>query len=128
MLKQLTLTFLITASTLTYAQTCPSVADIQSEHLNGWRALSIDSASPASESQLQQFKSQVAQFKLAEWMKDAPEGASHCYYSQTDHKNFLQLYLAKDHLSPNSAAWVHKTVDNYQCSVNAEACSFIVSK
>src|SRR4051812_13036015 len=81
---------------LCFAETCPSVNDIKNNNFYGWRVLNIDSGSLLSPVALEKFLSEVNYFALAEWMRDAPEGESHCYYTNlVSGKNYLGAFLAK---------------------------------
>ena len=111
---------------LCIAENCPNITNIKNNHFHAWQVLNIDSGSMVLPSNLHKFQAEVDHFALAEWMENAPEGESHCYYSnQASTKNYLNVFLAKKNLLPvNNAVWQKK---NYvsQCFAGITECAFV---
>ncbi|VVC76822.1 hypothetical protein AQUSIP_21490 [Aquicella siphonis] len=111
---------------LSFAETCPNVNDIKTNHLNGWKAYDSDDGAPLSTAREVQFKKMVEQFALAEWANGKRQsGAIHCYYRDSSGSN-LEAYLAKDHFVPkqtSSSFWY--SVSGYMhCAARKENCEF----
>jgi len=115
-------------SSFAYAETCPTVHEIRSNNFNGWNAYTIDNGTPLSSDELQKFKSRVLQFALAEWMPEAPEGESHCYYldKHSHDSSLVFAYLAKhDLIAEKSTYWQDKGGETLQCFHGIMDCRFI---
>jgi hypothetical protein len=125
MLKK-TLCLFIFTTQLTFAETCPSIADIQTDNLQGWHVININNGLPATPHAIDYFKKNIQYFALAEWMKDAPEGEAHCYYYNQQKTDYLNVLLAKPALRPNlsTTAWQKLTANVLQCHADLSACSF----
>ncbi len=125
MFKKICFFSFLVFSSLTYAEICPTVESIQNNSFAGWQALNIDSGTAAQPSQLENFKSHVRHFSLAEWMKDAPEGSSHCYYQGEDtDTRFLGIFLARNNLMPGQGSWKKMSDGIYQCKADIYDCLF----
>lgn len=63
---------------------CPSADDVKQLHFNldTWQAFTIDNGTPIEKNELPTYTSRITQQKLTEYMIDAPEGPSHCYYGE----------------------------------------------
>lgn len=107
-------------------ETCPTVSDLQYGSLHGWQPLTLDNGTPVTKTQLEFFKKQVAWFALAEWMKAAPEGEAHCYYTNQQHEpDYLGVFLAKHALKPAAPeAWESKSPYVMQCHADIKTCLF----
>ena len=107
-----------------HAESCPTVEMIQHTNLKGWRALSIESARPLSDIELKKFSHNLQAFYQAEWMQDASEGNSHCYYFDDNHL-LSPFFLAKNNFCvKDTPSW--KKINNflYQCKQSIEKCVF----
>ncbi|MDR3490578.1 MAG: hypothetical protein P4M12_00880 [Gammaproteobacteria bacterium] len=127
--KIILLSTLLLSYNLTYAENCPTVNELKSNNLQGWQALKIDNALPLSSADVSRFTNTVENFALAEWMKDAPEGAAHCYYTGVNKSDphYLGVFLAKQHLAPKtiSTAWHSMGMDIMLCHEGITECGFI---
>ena len=86
-----------------FAEVCPSVKDLKQNNFNGWKAFDRDNGLPLIAVRLKEFKQQLNEFMLAEWMQNAPEGSARCYYSGKTSKRYIQAFLAKQRLMPDRA-------------------------
>jgi hypothetical protein len=87
---------ILTATQITFAERCPSPEEIKSGQLHHWQVLNINSGSTLPNDLIEEFKTNVRYFALAEWMADAPEGSGHCYYHGRDNDDgYLNVFLAK---------------------------------
>ncbi len=132
MFKKLFFIGLLLTATTSFAEPCPTIAEIKAGFWHGWQPLNLDSGSLISPSALAYFKNNVQNFALAEWMKDAPEGEAHCYYNGDDKKDntYLGVFLTKENLTADttSLAW-HKLNKNIlQCRISLQTCQFITTK
>ena len=125
MQKYFLIIFLFIAQ-IAYAENCPTIADLKTNHLNGWSALDINNASPLSKKELERFKKNVAVFAMAEWMRDAPEGSGHCYYNGQQSDDYLGVFLAKQDIipDPHSTQWTKINTAIMQCTAGIAECSF----
>lgn len=108
-----------------HAETCPSLADLQANHLQNWRAFSIDNGTPLSLEQLDIFEKNAQRFLLAEWMPEAPEGEGHCYY-ETD-SNYSEAFLAKHVMGADQTNYLWHDAGGgvLQCDSEREQCQFV---
>lgn len=126
--KNLIASILLLFSTLSYADYCPTVSSLQTNNLQEWKALNINNGEPLSQPQIDFFISHVEDFVLAEWMRNAPEGESHCYYKGVNdaQSDFMSVYLAKTNLAPkrNNNFWKQIATDIWQCKKGIAECYF----
>lgn len=126
MLKKILITTTFLISTHSFALTCPTITEIKNGQLSAWRPVDINSGAPVSD--LSKFKKRVKYFALAEWMQDAPEGESHCYYFDKNRsKDYLNIFLARNHVLPieGSPHWRWLGSFTMQCEAGIEACEFV---
>lgn len=112
-------------STSSYAEYCPSPAEIQSGNFHGWNAYTNDNGEPLNEKQLQNFKHAVGRFYYIRWLDSAPEGESHCYYFNK-FGYWTRAFLSKPGLEPDfkSPSW-HYEHGEPRCSDSIQACRFL---
>jgi hypothetical protein len=113
-------------SQICLAETCPSVQDIKSNSLHGWKAFDSDDGMPLSAAREKQFKNTIEQFALAEW-KDTKDksGSIHCYYRDSTGSN-LEAYFAKDNFIPKRLAnsfW-YEVSGFMHCAAGMDKCEF----
>jgi hypothetical protein len=111
---------------LSFAERCPSVSDIKSNNLKGWKAYDSDDGTLLSASRETQFKKIVEEFALAEWTSNKKQaGSIHCYYRDQTGSS-LEAYFAKDNFHPIISAknfWYE--VSGYMhCAAGMERCEF----
>lgn len=106
-----------------FAEICPTPTEIRNNLFNGWQAYDINNGTAVSNERLEKFKTNVQKFSLAEWMKDALEGAAHCYYDP----HTVDIYLAKNNLiyDKNFTFWHAVGYDDLQCNSSIELCNFV---
>ena len=112
-------------SSLTFAETCPSLDKIKHHQIQGWQLYDSSEGTLLEKKRTSQFMQQAEKFVLAEWVaKNAKTGTIHCYYRNSDGNNF-EAYLAKDKLSPhkNRNEW-YQVTDLLQCAAGLEKCTF----
>ncbi len=111
-------------SQLSFADTCPSVKDIQQKKIAGWKAYDSDEGTLLSAKRTKTFLHSAEQFVLAEWATDSQKnGAIHCYYRDKNGSD-LEAYLAKGHFVPdNSKVW-YQVSGALQCAAKNEMCQF----
>lgn len=117
--------FLLTLSSITLAEICPSISEIKNNYFHGWDAYNSNNGLPLTPQGLEKFKKHVNRFLMAEWAEGAPEGSSHCYYG--DKKNdYMDGYLARHGLQPDliSGNWQNKSIF-VRCQRGIESCVFI---
>jgi len=108
-----------------FAETCPTIPDIQTNNLNGWAAYTNDNGEPLNAQQLATFEKNVGGFYSIRWLDGAPEGESHCYYVNTQ-GYWTHAFLSKPGLVPDYSSPNWKYVDNEpRCHASIEACPFI---
>jgi hypothetical protein len=130
MLKKTILTLSLSCLLHTsFAETCPTPNELKNQQLNNWQPLDIDNGTPISAQRLEQFTHDVSQLALVEWMADAPEGSAHCYYHDTTHPDYMNVFLAKPQLKPDAHAdeWKKMNDDVMQCDPQTSQCQFTES-
>jgi hypothetical protein len=131
MLKKFLFIGIIIAAHNSFAETCPTISDIQTNYFNGWQTLNINTGEPVSTTTLENFKHNIHDFALAEWMQNAPEGAAHCYYQGLDkhNTNYLGVFLAKTNLRVDTASpnWQKITREIAQCRAGLQTCAFLTT-
>ncbi|MFZ2315231.1 MAG: hypothetical protein WAW86_06200 [Gammaproteobacteria bacterium] len=126
MLKKLTLVLLCAASFQSVAMTtCPSISELRNNQLQGWTAYNSDSGEELPTSLVEQFEKRAAQFLMAEWADEAPEGTSHCYYGDKNGE-YMDAFLAKhDYYADTSVpAWKNES-GFLRCHADAKQCPFV---
>lgn len=112
---------------LSFAETCPSVADIKKNSLTGWKAYDSDDGKPLSTSREAEFKKILEQFALAEWSKSKTDkhGSIHCYYRDNTGSS-LEAYFAKDNFIPklDPKTFWYQVSGSMHCAAGKEKCEF----
>lgn len=113
---------------LAWAETCPSIAAIKSNHLAGWKAYDSDDGVPLSSKREIQFKNNAREFALAEWTNSSKKsGSIHCYYRDNTGSD-LEAYLAKDNFAPeNSRDYWYQVSGSMHCAAGMDKCKFLDS-
>lgn len=104
--------------------TCPTIADIKNNQLNGWLMLYEDTEEQAQDQDAEKFKQSVTYFEAAKWNPYYLESA-HCFYAltQSDGKNII---LAHDAFGPvQSIDWVWTPKTQATCTANEALCRFM---
>lgn len=104
-----------------YAETCPTISEIKNNVFRKWQPFNADSGEPITNPKIiLHFRKKVNHFTLAEWMPDAPEGPSHCYYDVDS------IYLVKTTKAPrvDDPNWHHTSLSNFQCMKKVSLCLF----
>jgi hypothetical protein len=107
------------------ADTCPTIQDIKSSSLTGWKAYDSDDGTLLSAKRTAQFKKSIEQFALAEWKTNANhQHAIRCYYRDQNGSG-LEAYLAKNHfsLAENNPAW-YSVSGSMNCAAGMNECHF----
>lgn len=126
MLKQLIGLVSLTLSTqLSFAETCPSVADINKNALHGWQVYDTEESKPLSKNRLLDFNKHAEQFALAEWTDATHKtGSIHCYYRDKNGSD-LEAYIIKNDFIPKDSQHYWYQVTGYrQCAAGLEKCEF----
>ena len=115
---------LITLSNIAYAEICPTVNEIKTQKLAGWKAYDSDDGTPLSKKRTQAFIKAADQFILAEWSKRGKQGtAIHCFYRDVNGSD-LEAYLTKNNLIPeNNKTW-YQVSGAMQCAAGNDMCKF----
>ncbi|SRR5579883_2092638 len=110
---------------LSFAETCPSVQDIQESLHHGWRMYDSDDNTPLASTRITQFVKGAKQFTLAEWPNaQAPKRTVHCYYRDNNGSQ-LEAYLAKDNFVPtNTNHYWYPVSGSMHCAAGADKCLF----
>ncbi len=126
MLKKLSIALLCLTSFQVYATTtCPSVAELKNHQLNGWVAYNSDSGEELPLSQIKIFEKETSQFLMAEWAEGAPEGTSHCYYSDK-RGEYMNAFLAQHDHYPNLQTGNWRNESGFlRCHADTKQCTFI---
>ncbi len=109
----------------TYAETCPSVKDIKSKHIAGWKAYDSDEGTPLSSARETEFKKIIEEFALAEWPSGKNKNNTiHCYYRDATGSS-LEAYLAKDNVVPkNHQNYWYEVSGFMHCAAGMAQCEF----
>jgi beta-xylosidase len=111
-------------TTLCYANTCPSVQSLKSPSLTQWHIYDSDDNTPLTANRLVDFKKNVSQFILAEWVNNNHGGTIHCYYRDKDGSD-LNAYVTNQQLaSISSNHWWYKVTGATDCTASANKCRF----
>lgn len=107
------------------AQTCPTVNDIKTKTLVGWKAYDSDDNQLLSEARTTKFKKGVEEFALAEWLqKDSKHGSVHCYYRDKSGSD-LEAYFSNDNLIPlKQHSYWYSVTGFMHCAAGMEQCQF----
>jgi hypothetical protein len=113
------------ATSLAIAETCPTIAQIRANNLNGWSAYTNDEGEPLTPTQLQAFEQNVGGFYSIRWLGGAPEGESHCYYVNKQ-RYWTRAFLSKSGLVPDfsSPNWTYVD-DEPRCHASIAGCPFL---
>ncbi len=105
--------------------TCPSVAEIQSGHLNEWLPLYQDNEELAFDADLLKVKAHVTRFVKARWDYSYLESA-HCFY-EGDDPIFNRIVFAQDAWNPVSTSTWSWVVPRFaaECLSDVQSCGFI---
>ena len=107
-----------------FADKCPSVADIKGNTLHGWKTYDSEEKKQLSHQRLTHFKNTVEHFVLAEWVNSRGKNTIHCYYSDNNGST-LEAYIAKDHFIPvNNHHYWYQVSGYIQCAAGAAECAF----
>ncbi|MBX3708337.1 MAG: hypothetical protein KIT56_06565 [Gammaproteobacteria bacterium] len=127
MMRQYVLSvILVILCTVSFADTCPSVADIKKSALNGWKAYDSDDGMPLSQTREAQFKKMIERFALAEWSNPKSKHDSiHCYYIDNTGSS-LEAYFAKEDLSPKNKpnSFWYQVSGFMHCAAGKDKCEF----
>lgn len=128
MLKKSLITLLsLTLSSNLFAETCPSVSDLQNHQLHGWTLYDSDNGFPLSQEDADEFSKQVSQFTMAEYAEEAPEGSAHCYYLDNNN-DYMFAFLAKHDLKPDNEKGHWQQESGFlRCHDYVNACAFTPS-
>ena len=115
--------FLFFLTSLSLAQTCPSVKDLK-KIPTGWKLMDADERKPLDARRTAYFQKNAREFALAEWEdKHNKNNAIHCYYRDRNGSN-LEAFLTKNYFHPkNVSNWYHVS-GAMQCAVGSEQCEF----
>ena len=127
--KKIIFILILSLGNFSYAETCPTTSEIKSGIFRGWQPFNVDSGEPVTDPKdIKQFQKNVVSFNLAEWMPDAPEGPSHCYYNKKENQAFFSpdIYLVKTTLAPKEGDenWQPASLGNLNCTVDVHLCRF----
>lgn len=120
----------LSLSTLGIATTCPTLADVQTNHLQGWVAHDLNNGAPLSKKALIAYEKNVAVFERATDYVDVPEeeGRAQCYYQSHEGQDFANGYLARADLEhENTTAWKMVANRQYECHEESR-CTFVPVK
>lgn len=110
---------------LSFANTCPSVHDIQTNAIKGWKILDTDDGTPLSAQRNAEFKKSVEQFALVEWSNDGQKrGLIHCFYRDKNGSD-LEAYLENENLTPMASNnfW-YSVSGSMHCAAGPDKCQF----
>lgn len=115
-------------SAYVFADTCPSVHDIKTGALNGWKIFDSEEGTPLPPRRKAMFKKQIEQFVLAEWPENSKKhSVIHCYYRDHDGSN-LEAYLSKSNYVPKQLPYWYKVTGNLDCAASQTKCQFVSFK
>lgn len=98
---------------------CPSIADIKNVSFNEdiWHPLNVNNGEPISNAELATLAANTNHTQMAEYMVNAPEGATHCYYGNND--EWSEFYLVStSKLLPYGNNWHYLSDEVWQCTPN----------
>lgn len=105
---------------------CPSVSDIKHHSFNSWIPLYIEGEELASIQDIEHFKQQLSEFRVAKWDKDYLESA-HCFYQGSD-PILNKIVFAQDAWRPatnNFWSWIRPNAHAECQAMTVEDCPFI---
>jgi hypothetical protein len=108
------------------AETCPSVKDIKTNHISGWKIYDSEEDVPLSKAREDYFKKNISQFSLAEWTNHHHKsGTIHCYYHDADGSDF-EAYLVKDSFSSphDGRHFWYQVTGSMHCAAGTKQCDF----
>ncbi len=108
-----------------FADTCPSIADIKSNHIEGWSAIDSGDGKPFDKKRLMQLAESIEQFALAESVTNKDKTTSiHCYY-RDKHGSDLEAYLSKSNVVlVNKKNHWYQVTGYMHCAAGMENCTF----
>ena len=114
------------ATIIAFAEQCPSVDQIRTNHLAGWKTLDSEDNTALTTRRLSQFRLKAEQFVLAEWATQPDSkktGMMRCYYRDKNGST-LEAYLVKSNFIPAEAGRWYEVSGAMQCAEGNEACQF----
>jgi len=107
-----------------FADTCPSISDIQKQLFHGFKAYDTDDGKPLPPKRLAYFARHAEQFILAEWQDTQGHfGEIHCFYRDGEGSQ-METYLMKTSFKPeNSKNW-YQVSGSMHCAAGMNACLF----
>jgi len=123
MTKIVSLVLFFFLTSFAFAQTCPTIKEIKTASLSGFKVYDTDKKTPLTAEQFAMFKNHVEKFLVAEWIHKN-NSAIHCYYGDRS-GSLLEAYLVKDNLTPkNSNHYWYQVTGSSQCAAGVEGCQF----
>lgn len=122
--KNIIISFLLMSS-VSLAETCPTVQAIQQDALAGWKIYDSDDNHPLALAQQKQFQQAVARFVFATWENNNKQsGKIACYYNNKQGSQ-LSAYLAKTNtlLYANQTYW-YPVSRALHCAASEAFCQF----
>lgn len=120
------LTYLIFATSITYADHCPSIKDIKANKASDWKAFDSDNHKPLSMLRETNLKHSIIHFALAEWSNANQKSSIHCYYNNANGSD-MEAYFAKDSASPiQPSKYWYQVTGLMQCAAGSDKCGFQV--
>jgi len=111
-------------SSLTYADLCPSVQDLQSGKALHWRAFDSDNGKPLAGKHQARLISQIRQFALAEWSRTEARASIRCYY-KNESGSHLEAYFARKNISPiQPSKYWYQVTGMMHCAAGTDKCAF----
>src|SRR3990167_5899720 len=106
------------------ADTCPSIQDIQNNNFRSWKLYDSDTHQLLGSKQLSQFKKFAKQFTLVEWHQETKHSLIRCYYRDLNGSE-AQAYLAKKDFRPHLVTNTWYTVSgSMHCAAGQNRCVF----
>jgi hypothetical protein len=108
------------------AEICPSINEIQHNHLHGWRPYDIIGKKFIVD--LEPFKMQFRDFAIARWIENTPEIAARCYYYESKNPtNLMPIIFVKSHTLPINDLTRWHFIDNtsMHCDTGIDECEFV---
>jgi len=122
--RKIILALILAITMPAFADTCPTVKDIKTHKLAGWKAYDSEDGKPLSKRRAADFIKSADQFILAEWSKRGKNANTmHCFYRDINGSD-LEAYLTKDHLIPNQTHAWYRVSGAMQCAASNNMCQF----
>jgi hypothetical protein len=105
-----------------HAETCPTISDLKSQHLNHWQLTDFGSAMPASRKKIKHFIQNVSRYFIATW--DFDEFGRCFYEGEKEDASDLGVFLQKE-TSPDTdhGNWKPDR-DSWTCGAGIQDCWF----